>query len=291
MTNEAGLAAEASTPNMEQIRFWNSIAGPRWVRRQDMLDAQLEQITPLAIDAAEASPGNAVLDVGCGCGTSTLELSSRVGARGRVVGIDVSEPMLECARERARQAGAANVTFVCGDAQVHPFRGDFDVVFSRFGVMFFEDTEAAFRNIATALRQRGRLAFVCWQALQKNPWMLVPLMAARKHVAIEPPASPYAPGPFALADGDRTRAMLERAGFRDIGLRGVDIEMPVGGGAGLDEAVEFVMELGPVERALTEATADLRETVRREIRSAFATYDGPAGVRTPASAWIVTASR
>ncbi|MBI5504213.1 MAG: class I SAM-dependent methyltransferase [Deltaproteobacteria bacterium] len=257
-----------------------------------MLDLQLAQLSVTAVDATGARAGDAVLDVGCGCGASTLALAARVGERGRTVGLDISAPMLDLACERARKEKLGNVTFECADAQVHPFAADFDVVFSRFGVMFFDDPVAAFANMRSALRDGGRLAFVCWQPIQKNPWMSVPVMAALRHMTIPLPASPHAPGPFALGDGERTRGILAQAGFRDIELRGVDSDLPIGGGADLDEAVNFVLELGPVERALGEAPPATREAVAHDIREALAAHQGPdGGIRMASSAWIVTASR
>jgi len=285
------MSNQTREANADQIEFWNSIAGPRWVRRQQMLDRQLEEIGAAAIDAANISTGDAVVDVGCGCGDSTLALAARVGEHGRVVGLDVSAPMLDLARERARRAGAANVEFTCDDAQVHAFVGDFDVVFSRFGVMFFDDPVVAFGNLRSALRDGGRLAFVCWQALPKNPWMSVPLMAVLRHITIQMPASPEAPGPFALADAARLEKILAQAGFRDIALRGLDTDLLVAGGGDLDEAVGFVLELGPVERALGEAPPAVREAVRLEVREALAAHAGSGGVRMPSSAWIVTATK
>ncbi len=280
-----------SRANAEQIKFWNSIAGPRWVRRQEMLDRQLAQLSLVAIDAAAVGAGDAVLDIGCGCGDSTLALAARVGERGRVAGLDISAPMLDLARDRMRRANLTNITFECSDAQTHAFRGDYDVVFSRFGVMFFDDPVAAFVNLQGALREGGRLTFVCWQSIQKNPWMSLPVMAALRHTTIATPSSPDAPGPFAFADGPRVENILAQAGFRDIAMRGIDSGLLVGGGGSVDEAVSFVLELGPVERALSDATDAVREAVRRDVHDSLVPYITPDGIRVPSAAWIVTAMK
>src|SRR5205085_5408254 len=149
---------------------------------------QLDAVGGAAMDAANLGSADSVLDVGCGCGSTTLALARRVGSSGRALGIDISAPMLEVARRRAREEGLSNASFEQADAQVHAFRQEFDVLYSRFGVMFFDDPPLAFKNLHGAMRAGGRLAFVCWQALHKNPWMSVPMMAAFQHVTIDPPA-------------------------------------------------------------------------------------------------------
>src|SRR5262249_6517301 len=147
-----------------------------------------------------------VLDVGCGTGQTSIELARRAGPGGAVTGIDISAPMLARARARAADAGARTVTFLDADAQTHRFDpASLDVCFSRFGIMFFAAPDAAFANLRSALRPAGRLAFVCWQSMRDNPWMLVPLMAAAAHITLPPPPAPDAPGPFSFADADRVR--------------------------------------------------------------------------------------
>src|SRR5262245_36853821 len=195
--------------NQEQIRYWNEQAGPRWVKRQQQLDVQINQIGLAAMQRASIKPGEDVLDVGCGCGQTALELAERVGPQGLVTGIDISQPMLARARERQREVGMQNIEFLNADAQTYTFgRERFDLAFSRFGVMFFDNPSAAFGNICTALRPNGRLCFLCWQALEKNDWARIPLMAATQHVQPPTPPTPGAPGPFAFADPDRVRHIL-----------------------------------------------------------------------------------
>src|SRR5258705_5710546 len=203
---------ESSGPNAEQIAYWNE-RGKQWVAVNDMLDAMIGPLGRHALDRARVAPGEAVLDVGCGCGDTTLELARRVGPSGRVLGVDISAPMLGRARERARAAGATHVIFEQADAQTHAFTAaSFDLILLRFRVMFFVDPTAAFANLRPALRSGGRLTFVCWQGFPKNPWMAVPLMAAMPHIKLPTPPAPDAPGPFAFGDDGRVRTILADAG-------------------------------------------------------------------------------
>ncbi len=284
----------ATTANAEMIRYWNEAAGPSWVAMQERLDAQLAALGTLTRERAGIAIGERVLDVGCGCGGTTLELARAVGADGRVVAVDISEPMLACARARAEAAGLdARIEWRRADAQTAPFEeSTFDCVYSRFGVMFFEDPPAAFTNLRRALRPGGRLAFVCWQARERNPWMMAPALAAMQHVAFPPPPAPDAPGPFAFADIERVRGSLTAAGFADVTHEAIDRPMPLGRG-GLDEALELVLAVGPVGQALREAQAgpEQRERVVTAVRDALARFETPRGLEAPASAWIVTARR
>lgn len=280
----------AEGPNAEQIRYWNETSGPKWVQLQEFLDAHIASLGRAAMDRLAPSTGESVLDVGCGCGTTTLELAARVGPSGFVLGVDVSLVMLERARQVARERGAANVRFENADAQTHAFaRGAFDALFSRFGVMFFADPPAAFANLRSALRPGARLAFVCWRALTENPWMMVPMMAALQHVPFPPPPPPGAPGPFAFAEAARVRGILEAAGFAEVAIDPHDEKLSLGGEIPLAQAVEFLLQVGPTGGALREVAADVRDRVAAAVRDAIAPYETSAGVRMDAAAWIVTA--
>ena len=222
-------------------------------------------------------------------GATSLELARRVGERGNVLGVDISAPMLARARERA---STGNVRFLEADAQSHPFEAEHDLVFSRFGIMFFDDPAAAFENLHSALASGGRLGFVCWQALSENAWLTVPLQAAAQVIPLPPPPEPGAPGPLALADPDRVRGLLAGAGFREIELEDARDSLGIGGQAGLDVATDFLLEIGPTSAALRELGDEAearRPAVADAVRKALAPYAADGGVRLPSAAWIVTA--
>jgi SAM-dependent methyltransferase len=281
-------ALESSGPNAEQIHYWNDLAGPKWVAYRELLDTQIRPLGLLAMQRAAIAPGERVLDVGCGCGDTTLEIARRVGSAGTVVGADISTVMLERARQIAHDAEITHLRFDNVDAQTHRFAAaSFDLIFSRFGVMFFADPRAALANLCGALRPGGRLAFVCWQELQHNPWMLVPLGAALQHLPPLAPPAPDAPGPFAFADEQRVRSLLTDAGFSDLRFEAVTETMTIGGGR-LDQAVGFLLQMGPTGRLLREVGRDVLGTVAQAVRAVIEPFATADGVRMPGTVWIVT---
>jgi SAM-dependent methyltransferase len=284
-------ALPAAGPNAEQIEYWNETSGPRWVAYADVLDAQIGPLGELAMARADLHERERVLDVGCGCGHTSLELARRVGPRGRVLGIDISGPMLLRARERATQAGISNAEFLLADAQTASFeRARFDLIFSRFGVMFFADPALAFGNLRRALVPSGRLTFVCWQPLAVNPWMAVPLKAAAAHVQMPAPPPAGAPGPFAFGDPERVARILAQASFADVDLESVETRMRIGADAGLDSAVRFLLEgVGPTTAVLRDASDEVRLKVAASVRSALEPHLTPRGVELGAAIWIATA--
>jgi SAM-dependent methyltransferase len=280
---------DVAGPNADQITYWNEQGGPRWVRLQETLDQQLSSFGHVVMDRLAIGSGERVLDVGCGCGETSLELGRRVGPTGKVLGVDISTVMLEHAAERGR--AMPNVQFMAADAQTHPFAPDsFDAVFSRFGVMFFKDPRAAFANLARALVPGGRVGFHCWKALPENPWMTVPFMAALQHVPPPTPPPPDAPGPFAFADADRVRGILADAGLAEIDFESRNESMSVGAGT-LDDAVDFALQMGPASIAIREATPETVAKVRVSVREALAPYQTADGVKLATSTWVVTARR
>jgi SAM-dependent methyltransferase len=273
----------------DQIEYWNGPAGQRWAAEQDELDAMLRPFGQAALDAGAAAHDEAVLDVGCGCGTTSLALAAAVGGGGRVVGVDPSAPMLARARERA--AGVANLTFVEGDASSSPIdRGGFDLLFSRFGVMFFPDPRAAFTHLRTGLRAGGRLAFACWRSLAHNPWSAIPFEAVASVLGRPEPQAPDAPGPFSFGDPERVRSILEGAGFRDVQLTPFEGQVAFGESGSLDETARAMARLGPAARLLGDRS---EEDVQRGIAAIRATLpvhaDAAGRVRLGASVWIATA--
>jgi SAM-dependent methyltransferase len=281
---------DASGPNAEQIEYWNKQAGPKWVAESDQMDRMLGPIGAAAIERAAPRAGERVIDVGCGNGQTSLQLAARVGPQGSVLGVDISVPMLERAQARAAGEKLPQLRFENADAQTHAFApGGADLVFSRFGVMFFADPVAAFANLARALRPGGRLAFVCWQSLAENPWMRDPLGALAKHVPLPPPAAPDAPGPFAFADAARVRGILEHADFRQVAFEPRTGAMSLG--ASVDEAVHVASEIGPVGAILREAPAAARSGALTAIRELLAARATPEGVALPYATWIASGVR
>jgi SAM-dependent methyltransferase len=279
-------ASAANQPNASQIEHWNGAAGETWVKLQARLDVQLAPLGRRAMDQAAIRPGEAILDIGCGTGQTTLELAERVGGSGTVLGVDISGPMLDLARRRSAAAGLAQARFEQGDAQTQRFaQGSFDLVFSRFGVMFFADPVAAFGNLRRALRRQGRLVFVCWRQARDNEWVTVPMAATFQHLPRPPAPEPGAPGEFAFADRDRVQAILAAAGFADIRIEKSD--EPIGG-MSLDVSVDTTLNMGPVAAALREpGSAEKRQAVEAAVRQALAPFAGPNGVRMGSAVWIV----
>jgi len=270
--------------NTEQIDFWNGDAGVMWARRQDRMDALLAPITRGVLQACDVKAGERALDVGCGCGDTTIALAQR-GAR--LTGVDVSRPMLARARERAQSAGL-DIDFVLGDAAEARFANAYDALFSRFGVMFFADPTAAFANLHSAMRAKARLCFVCWQVPQANPWIAVPFGAALPMMPPQPPPDPRAPGPFAFAESAYVGQILRDAGFTDVRIDALNTDLGVGGN--LDAAVEMICEVGPLSRSLASLDPDARAPIVASVRNALAPYVKPSGVMLGAACWIVRAT-
>ena len=276
--NEVGMQAE----------FWNEAGGRMWVDNITQTHALLQPLGDALMSIAAPQAGEAVLDIGCGGGLNSLEIARVVGQEGYVRGVDVSEIILDYARN---QAGVPDhLEFTCDDAAVEDYgNARFDLLFSRFGVMFFNDPTAAFANLIRSLRSGGRLAFLCWQAPQKNPWLSCPMQAAFE--ILTPPeaaADPRAPGPFAFADDQWIREILSDAGFADVAVEGLEIDMPMGT---LEDAVSYSMRFGPAVEALNQANEEERRAVEAGIRAAFEPFVSDGEVIGPTATWLVTGSR
>ncbi len=269
-------------------------AGKSWVRFEPKLDVQLAPLGLLAMDALSLREGQRVLDVGCGTGATLIELARRVGEGGRVVGVDSSPPMLARASERIREAAVAAVETLEADAQQYAFQPQaFDAVFSRFGVMFFSDSLAAFRNFRQALRPGGRLAFVCWQRYEDNEWCTLPLRAVERALGRrEAPAvlDPNQPGPFHFSDPARLTGLLQAAGFQSQ-IEPVSPALQFGGGGTLAEVVEFALHIGPASRVVADAElGPLQEAeVRASLSAEFASRWADDGLWLRSAALVVSA--
>lgn len=275
-----------SAPNADQAMYWNELGGRTWAEMADLLDRQIAGVSARTLEALAPQAGERLLDVGCGCGHTSLELAARVGPQGEVVGVDISSVLLDIARQRA--AGVDNISFIEADAQTHPLEGaSFDGLFSRFGVMFFADPKAAFRNLNAALKPGGRLAFVAWRGLMENPWMMRPLAAAARRVAPPAPPPPGAPGPFAFADRDRLRDILGCAGFNDITIQSVDTPI---GGLSPEDALKLAMRVGPLGALLRE-NPEAAPKVVEDVRKVLEAHAQEGAVWMDGAVWIVTARK
>jgi SAM-dependent methyltransferase len=281
------MSQETVSPvNAEQLEFWNSAGGEAWAQHQEQLDRLIAPLGLAALGALSVEPGESLIDIGCGCGQTTLDLAVRVGAGGRVLGIDISTPMLEVARRRPPPESGARPEFQLLDAQSGNLgRSVFDAAFSRFGVMFFSDPVAAFANIRESLKPNGRLSFVCWRPLAENPWIQVPLNAAVHFLPPLPAADPLAPGPFAFADAGRVRSLLLDAGFRSVSIEPFDTRI---GGGDIEQTLKLAIRIGPLGSVLRE-NPQLRDRAADAVREVLTHYATPQGVMMPAAVWIVLA--
>jgi ubiquinone/menaquinone biosynthesis C-methylase UbiE len=274
--------------NADQIAYWNGPSGQRWADRQQTQDILLRPIADILIDRASPGAGEWIIDVGCGSGATAIAFAQKVGPSGHVLGIDVSAPML--ARARASAPKELPVDFMVADATVYRFDpASFDLLASRFGVMFFADPALSFANMRKALRPSGRLAFACWREPRENPFFMAPLQAAYKHVPKLPQVGPDDPGPFAFASEERVRGILTKAGFTAINLEACPLLLDAAIGGGLDAAVQGSLEIGPVSRALEGQPEELRAAAAQSIREALEPFAKGDSVLLPASIWIVTA--
>ena len=282
--------SEFPTTNLDQQEFWNDIKGKLWVDLQPEIDAMLGPFGEKAMEALNPQPGEKILEIGCGTGTMTLALADRVKTSGEIRAADISRPMLQMAISRAKAVSAQSTAFVEADAQVHAFpKGTFDAVFSRFGVMFFEDPIAAFRNFHSAVRSGGRLAYVCWADRKDNPWIRIPTGASKAFLEIPPPPEDDAPGQFAMEREARVREILGEAGWTSIELERFDIDHSLG--ENVIDAADFISQMGPMSEPFALADNETKKQCLEVIQKALKPYEGPTGVRMRFGTWIVRALR
>jgi ubiquinone/menaquinone biosynthesis C-methylase UbiE len=275
--------------NADQAAYWNGPGGRHWTDRQEVQDAVLTPVADALLERAAIAVGENVFDIGCGCGATTLAIAARVGPEGHALGLDISEPML--ARARARTPPGAPVQWIAADATVYPFApGRADLLFSRFGVMFFAEPALSFANMRKGLRRGGRLAFASWREPRQNPWLMLPLQAAYQYAPRLPELSPEDPGPFSFASQERVERILTEAGFSSIAMRPVDLLLDVAVGRGLDAAVQGALEIGPASRALDDQPPKVRAAAAEAIRAALAPHQKGESVPLAAAIWIVTAT-
>jgi len=287
MTSEA---VHAPADNSEQIAEWNGALGQRWVEKQRDIDHIVVPFGNAALKAAAPQPGDRVIDIGCGCGDTSIAIARIVGETGTVLGVDVSRPMLEVARSRGALANCAHLVFRNADASEADLPPNTDLLFSRFGVMFFSRPSQAFGHLRKSLRSGGRCVFVCWRAPRDNAWAMTPLSAARAAMGVTPPpADPDAPGPFAFADEARLRAILSSAGFSAIDVQRFDAALLLG--ATPRSAAEAAVQIGPVSRLVREVGVEHLPIILDAVERALNPVAAPDGhVSLNGSAWIVSAT-
>ena len=282
-------AAPVHADNAAQAEYWNSSAGRKWTDHQEHQDQVLRPVSDRLIAAADPKPGERVIDVGCGCGATTIDFAARVSPGGEVLGLDISQPMLARARERAPKTSP--ISFELADATVYDFEPEAaDLATSRFGVMFFADPTKSFANLRKGLKPTGRLAFACWREAKQNPFFILPLREACKHAPPLPETDPEAPGPFAFASEARVRRILSDAGYADIVLKPHELELDIAVGRGLETAVHAAMTIGPTSRLLDGQSQAVYAAAAEDIRKALAARARGDNVPLGAAIWIVTAT-
>jgi len=270
--------------NAEQAELWNGRLGKAWVNVEDYIDGMMAPLSTVALEAVNAKPSDRIIDIGCGCGTTSFSL----GATGAAVwGVDISTAMIDRANEKDNAAG--NVAFSVGDAASQQYTADHTVVFSRFGVMFFADSVKAFANIRSALVPGGRLVFVCWQPPSANPWLSIAGAALQPfQPADAPPPDPEAPGPFRFGVPEDTRKVLSSAGFTNIAMQPVVKDLHLGDT--IDEVMRFQSNVGPLSSLLETLDESRHAQATAAVRDAFAAKADSQGINLEAATWLVTAT-
>ena len=277
--------------NIKQKQFWSGAGGDVWVDKQREMDIMLNPLGERAIQGLDLSGERKILDIGCGCGATTLEIAKAV-TQGEVIGVDISEPMLERATKTASDMMLNNTSFQVKDVQVDEMpRSYFDIAFSRFGVMFFEDPFEAFKNINHSLKENGQLSFVCWQHASLNPWQSLSIQVIKEFLDLPAPA-PKSPGPFAFEDKSYINEILTESGFRDIEIKDNQEDIVMFSGKSIREACEDYLTINPVvTEMLKNSPTELREEILEALIGKFSDFHNNDGLLFPSATWIVTAKK
>ena len=276
--------------NSDMSEYWNGAGGEKWLGLQDQLRRFLLPFGQRVMDVLAISPGELVLDIGCGCGDTSSEIAGRIGPAGHVHGLDLSTLLLAEARARKKKKGPINQTFARGDAQNYSLeKGLFDIIFSRFGVMFFDDPVTAFKNLGSALDTGGRVGFCCWRSVMENEWVSLPLSVIANYLSPMDSTNTEEPGPFSFGDSQRVDGILSAADF--VGAKIVEMRSQVPVGHTPEEAARFLLQIGPASVAISQADPDAktRSRIAADLCAKLQTHDTGKGIYLDASAWIVTA--
>jgi SAM-dependent methyltransferase len=290
MTMDVARQTDHEQAHDGQMGLWNGPAGRAWVETQELLDGMFKPLENLLVETVVAGSESRVLDVGCGTGATTLAVARRLGAKGQCLGIDISDPMIAAARSRADRVRTERegvpARFVRADAETHAFEpASFDMIVSRLGVMFFDDSVQAFANLRRAARDDAELRFIAWRSAAENPFMTTAERAAAPMMPNLPARWPDAPGQFAFADRHRVHRILEQSGWAGIDIRPVELSCTLPE----KELVRYFTRLGPLGLILHEAEEQIRARIIETVRAAFAPYVCGAEVRFTAACWMVGA--
>jgi ubiquinone/menaquinone biosynthesis C-methylase UbiE len=273
--------------NEEQIALWNDTAGRAWVELQETLDRLFAPFEDLLVAAVAARQARRVLDIGCGTGSTTLAFARRLGSKGTAIGVDISEPMIALAKQRA-EPESAPPRFLCADAQTYAFADQsFDMIVSRFGVMFFDDSVRAFANLRRAAAPKASLQVIAWRSPAENPFMTTAERAAAPFLPQMPARRPDEPGQFAFADRSRVYSILEKSGWSEIDIQPLDVTCTLPE----HELDAYISRLGPLGRVLQQADEQTRSRIIAAVRTAFDPYVHGAEVRFTAACWMIGALR
>ena len=277
--------------NIKQKQFWSGAGGDVWVDKQREMDIMLNPLGERVIQGLDLKEETKILDIGCGCGATTLEIAKLVN-QGEVIGVDISEPMLERATQTASDMALTNISYQVKDVQVDEMPNNyFDIAFSRFGVMFFEDPFEAFKNINHSLKDNGQLSFVCWQHASLNPWQSLSIQVIKEFLDLPAPP-PKSPGPFAFEDKSYIEEILNASGFRDIEIKDNQEDIVMFSGKSIREACEDYLTINPVvTEMLKNSPSELREEILEALIGKFSNYHKDDGLLFPSATWIVTAKK
>ena len=277
--------------NIKQRQFWSGAGGDVWVNKQREMDIMLNPLGDRVIERLDLKSDAKIIDIGCGCGATTLEIAKKI-TQGEILGVDISEPMLDKAAETAREMSLSNISFEVKDVQVDVMpQNYFDVAFSRFGVMFFEDPFEAFKNIHSSLKEDGLLSFVCWQNASLNPWQSLSIQVIKEFLDLPAPA-PKSPGPFAFEDKTYLEDILRKSGFKGLEILDNQEDIIMFSGKSIREACEDYLTINPVvTEMLKNSKPELTEEILEALVIKFSNFHQNDGLLFPSATWIVTAKK
>ena len=281
-----------SEVNKNQRDFWSGKGGDIWVERQNAMDTMLSPLGEAALNKLNLNEGENVLDIGCGCGNTTLNIAKRISPDGQVTGLDISKPMLKRAKESANEMSISNASFNCVDVQTDDIGEEvYSAAFSRFGVMFFEDPIAAFHNINKSLITGASLSFVCWQSPALNPWQSLFIEAVKKYVDLPSPP-PRSPSPFAFMESEYVSSILEESNFQNIMIEGHEAEVNMFSERSLSDSVKDYISINPVVSGMLKDSTEQEKTeIINSAIEAFSPYYSAKGLMFPSATWLVTTTK